>query len=570
MKNSLIAEIFRKIAELLEVKADNPFRIRAYLRAADNIESLKADIEEYVTQGRWSEIPGIGQDLANKIKEILKDGTCQFYEELKKEVPQGVLQLMEIPEVGPKTAKLFFEKLKIKSVDDLKNAAQKGRLLTLPGVKQKTVDNILKGIELLRKGKERLDLLTATIVADAMMGGLKEYKEVQKISVAGSLRRVKESVRDIDILVVSKNPKKVSKAFTTLPQVKRVLAEGETKASILTKDDVQVDLRVLDAKSYGAALLYFTGSKNHNIKLRQLAMTHGFKINEYGVFDKKDHCLASKTEEEVYHCLGMDYIEPELREDTGEMEAALGHCLPELLLAKDIRGDLHAHTTYSDGKSTIEEMAQEASRLGYEYIALTDHSVSLKVANGLDTVRLKKKRQELDKMNRKFRNFRILFAAEVEIDSQGRIDYTDEILSQFDLVVAAIHSGFKQSKKQLTHRIVKACQNKYVHVIAHPTGKLRLTRDSYELDFNEIFKVARQTNTALEINAHPYRLDFSDVNARWAKDKGVTLALGTDAHDKSHLVYMKFGVSLARRAWLTKQDILNTLSLEALSRVLKK
>lgn len=570
MKNTIVADIFRGIAELLEIKGDNPFRIRAYVRAAENIERLKDDIEEYVQQDRLTEIAGVGQDLANKIKEIVQTGTCKHYEELKKLIPEGVMKLLEIPSVGPKTAKLFYDRLKIGSLEALEKAAKEDRLLGLPGVQQKTVDNILKGIELIKKGKERMDLLTATTISEGILSELKKIKGVQKISVAGSLRRMKDTVRDIDILVVSKNAKKVSDAFISLPQVKRVLAEGETKSSLLTKEDVQVDMRVLDSKSFGAALLYFTGSKNHNIKLRQLAIKRGLKINEYGIFDRKDHRVASETEEDIYHYLGLDYIEPELREGAGEIEAALKHQLPALLELKNIKGDFHVHTDYSDGKDSIEDLARAAMGLGYEYVCLTDHSVSLKVARGLDLARLKKKKKELDKVNRKLKNFRILFGSEVEIGSDGKIDYKDDILSQFDVVVAAIHSGFKQSQKQLTMRIVKACQNKNVHIIAHPTGKLWPTRGPYEVDFKEIFKVAQETNTALEINAHPYRLDLSDVNGRWARDSGVRLVIGTDSHSMSHLEYMKFGVGLARRAWLQKGDVLNSLKLNALLKVIKK
>ncbi|MFH0877983.1 MAG: DNA polymerase/3'-5' exonuclease PolX [Candidatus Omnitrophota bacterium] len=570
MKNALVSDIFRRIAELLEIKSENPFRIRAYLRAAEQIENLKDDIAEYSSQERLGDIPGIGTDLAQKANEILSSGTCKLYEQLKKEIPEGVLALMEVPEIGPKTARLFFEKLNINSLEALKTAAQNGRLATLPGIRQKTVENILKGIALIKKGKERMDLLTATTTAEAILGGLRTVKDVGNISVAGSLRRMKETVRDIDILVASKKARKVTDVFVHLPEVRRVLAEGQTKSSVLTKSDAQVDLRVLEPGEFGAALLYFTGSKNHNIKLRQLAIKRGLKINEYGIFDKKGRCLASRTEEEMYRVLGMDCIEPELREDNGEIEAALNHQLPRLIELKDIKGDLHAHTNYSDGSNTIQEMAHAAVSLGYEYIALTDHSQSLKVAHGLDLARLKKKRKELDRVNKRLKNIRVLFGTEVEIAADGGMDYTDEILRQFDIVVAAIHSGFKQTKKQLTHRLVSACRNKHVHIVAHPTGILRPTRDSYELDFKEIFKAARDTNTALEINAHPYRLDLSDVHSRWAHDQGVRLAIGTDAHDQSHLNYMRFGVGLARRAWLTKKGVLNTLSLKALLKALKK
>ncbi len=570
MKNSYIADIFRGIAELLEIKGDNPFRIRAYLRAAENIDALKYDIEEYASSNRLEDLPGVGKDLALKIDEIIGSGKCRHYEDLKKLVPEGVVRMLEIPSVGPKTAKLFFDSLKIRSVDELKEAALSGSLLGLPGIKQKTVYNILKGIELFKKGKERMDLLTATSVSGSFIDELKNIKEVSKILAAGSLRRMKETVKDIDILVASKNPKKVSDAFIALPQVKRVLARGETKSSVLTNDDIQVDLRVLRPGSFGAALLYFTGSKNHNIRLRKQAIKLRLKINEYGVFDKNDRRLSSNTEKEMYKALGLDYIEPQMREDSGEIEAALEHRLPRLLNLKDIRGDFHVHTDHSDGRGTIEEMAAEAVRLGYDYVCLADHSGSLKVARGLDRERLQGKKRELDKARAKLKNIKILFGSEVEIDSNGDLDYKDKDLSQFDIVIAAIHSGFKQTKGQLTKRIVKACKNKYVHIIAHPTGRLWPTREPYEIDLKEIFKVARETNTALEINAQPYRLDLCDASARLAKESGVRLAISTDSHDVRSMSYMKFGIGLAKRAWLESRDVLNSLKTDALLKAIKK
>ncbi len=570
MKNLQIAEVFRSIAELLEIKGDNPFRIRAYLRAAENIENLKSDVESYALDGRLNEIAGIGSDLAKKIQEIISTGSCSEYEKLKKLVPGGVVEMLGIPSVGPKSAKLFFEKLSIKSVAQLEKAAKNGSLLKLEGVKQKSVDNILKGIALLKKGKEKIDLLSASAICDSVLAGLKKVANADEISIAGSFRRGKEAVRDIDVLVSSKSPKIVSDKFTHLDIVKRVIAEGKTKSVILTKNDVQVDLRVVKPNEYGAALVYFTGSKNHNIRLRSLAIKKGLKINEYGVFDKNDRCLASKTEEEVYKSLGLGFIPPELREDAGEIEAALENKLPLLVDLDDIRGDFHAHSNYSDGEDTIETMARSAKEIGYEYLCLTDHSLSLRVANGLDKNRLKEKRVEIDRINTKMRNFRILFGSEVEIDSDGNIDYDNDVLSGFDVVIGAIHSGFKQPKKQLTKRIVKACMNKYVHIIAHPTGRLWPTRESYDIDFEEVFKVASQTNTALEINAHPYRLDLPDIHVRKAKEYGVKFAVNTDSHASAHLNYMIFGVRLARRAWLEKKDVLNSLSLKKMLEAIKK
>jgi len=568
--NARVAEVLRSIAELLEIKGDNPFRIRAYGRAADRITVLQEDIASYAGQGRLEELEGIGKDLAAKIDEIIATGTCRHYEELKRAIPRGVVDMLAVPGIGPKTAKLFYDKLNIRSVAALQQAARQGRLAGLPGVQEKTVANILKGIELLEKGRQRMDILTAQQVAQAVVDGLKHLKSVKEIEPAGSLRRGRETVRDIDILAASPRPAPVMEAFVGLPFVKRVLAHGATKSAVLTQDDTQVDLRVLAPAAFGAALLYFTGSKEHNIKLRQLAIRKKLRISEYGIFDKRDRCLASRTEKEIYARLGMDFIPPEMREDRGEIEAGLRHALPRLVTAKDIRGDLHAHTRYSDGSATPEEMAQAGRRLGYEYLCLTDHSVSLKVAHGLDKERLKKKRAHIDRLNRKMRGLRLLFATEAEIDADGRIDYPVEVLKTFDVVVGAVHSGFKQSKAQLTRRIVRACRNPNVHIIAHPTGRQWPARPSYEVDFKEIFKIARETNTALEINCHPMRMDLGDIPARAAKEAGVRLAIGTDAHDVTHLDYMRFGVGLARRAWLEKQDLLNTCPLQKLLKAIKK
>lgn len=568
--NALVAEFFVKIAELLEIKGDNPFRIRAYLRAAEIMKNLKEDMVDYIQRDRLEDIAGIGHDLAEKIKEIFSTGQCHFYDTLKKDVPEGVLEMLEIPSVGPKTARLFYEKLKIKSISDLKKAAAGGRLFSLPGIKEKTVENIIKGIDLIQKAQESMDLLTAEKTAQQVISALKKDGDLKNLVVAGSFRRMKEVVRDIDILVVSDKPKKIMDSFVHLPFLKRVLAHGGLKSAVLTQDNAQVDLRVFKPESFGAALLYFTGSKNHNIRLRQLAIKKGLKINEYGLFDKKEHCLASKQEKDIYKALGLVFIPPELREDAGEIEAALKGVLPRLIDLKDIRGDFHVHTNYSDGVETVEDMVEAARRLKYDYVCLSDHSVSLKIAGGLDKAALKKKKRQIDQLNSKLKGFRVLFGSEVEINADGSIDYDDGILADFDIVIAAIHTGFKQSKKQLTKRILKACENKHVHMIAHPTGRLWPARGPYELDFKEIFKIARDTNTALEINAHPYRLDLNDQNARLAKENGVKLAINTDSHNREHLSYMKFGVGIARRAWLEKKDILNTLSLKELLKTIKK
>jgi len=569
MRNQEIAEIFRDIANILEIKGENPFRIRAYERAAQNIEGLSEDIENFIEQDRLKEIPGIGQDLSKRIKEFAATGKIKLYEEMKRSIPEGVLALLDIPGVGPKTAKLLYEKLKIKSLKGMEKAIAQNKLRGIFGIKQKSIENISKGIEILKKGRERLTLPQAAIIADGFTGKLKKLSAVKKISAAGSLRRQKETVRDIDILVISDNPKKVMDAFTKMPQVKDIIAYGSTKSSLRTRDRVQVDCRVVPERSFGAALLYFTGSKNFNIKLRQMAQKRGLKINEYGIF-RKERFIAGKTEEEIFKALGLAYIEPELRENNGEIESARQARLPHLIELKDIRGDLHAHSLWSDGNNSIQEMAQAAGDLGYSYIAITDHSQSLKVAGGLNLADLKKKRREIEQLNKRLKNFRVLYAAEVDIDSLGRLDYPDKVLKEFEVVVGAIHSGFKQSREQLTRRLLKACQNKYVHIIAHPTGRLWGTREAYDLDLEAVFKVACETNTALEINAFSQRLDLNSQHCRRAKEMGVRLAIGTDAHLKEHLSAMRFGIAVARRGWLSKEDVINTLPVEKLLNSIRK
>jgi len=569
MENLKAAQIFKDIANILQIKGDNPFKIRAYQRAAQNIEGLTEDLEAFIKDDRLTDIPGIGKDISDKIKEFQETGKIKMFEDLKKSMPEGLLDLLNIPSVGPKTAKLLYEKIKIKSIPDLERAIKKGKLEGIFGIKEKTVENILKGIELLKKGRERMPLSTAMRVADEFAVSLKKLPEVKNISTAGSLRRQKETVRDIDILVISRQPEKIMNAFTSLPAVKEVLAKGETKSSVRTEDDIQVDCRVVEEKSFGAALIYFTGSKNFNIKIRQLAIKNGLKVNEYGVF-KDERFVCGKTEEEVFKIIGMPYIEPELREDNGEIESALKSKLPKLIELKDIKGDLHAHSQWSDGSNTIAEMAEGAKKLGYSYIGITDHSQSLKIAGGLKPKDLKKKKLEIDAINKKINNFRILYGTEVDIDSDGKIDYKDEILKEFDLVVAAIHAGFKQPKEQLTKRIAKACQNKYVHIIAHPTGRLWGTRDAYDLNFDEVLKVAKETNTHLEINAFPLRSDLNDLNCRRAKEMGVRLAIGTDAHEIEQLRAMKFGIAVARRGWLSSEDVINTLSVAELLKTIRK
>ncbi len=570
MKNQLVSRIFRDIARLLEIKGENIFRIRAYDRAAQAVENLGGDIEQAVSRNTLTDIPGIGKDLAEKIREIVATGSLQFYEDLKKTLPAGTLELLAIPSVGPKTAQMLAKELRIRSIGDLEKAIADHKLDKLSGIKEKTIENISKGISLVKRGQERLPLARAQAVAEEFVRELQQLPQVEKIVCAGSLRRQKETVRDIDILVMAKDAQPVMDAFTSSPLAQATQAWGSTKSSVRTADGVQVDCRVVDKGSFGAALLYFTGSKEFNVRLRMLAQKTRHKINEYGVFDRNEKRICGRTEEEIFKFLKMQYVPPEMREDTGEIEAALKRALPRLVEQKDIQGDLHVHSNWSDGSNTIAEMAQAARASGYSYIAVTDHSPSLKVAHGLSAVDLRKKRREIDSLNEKMKPFRILFGTEADIDADGNIDYPDSVLKEFDIVIAAIHTGMKQPAEQITRRIIRACENPHVHIIAHPTGRLRGVRDAYDLDLDAVFNKAKQTNTAFEINSYPDRMDLNDVNCRRAKEAGVKICINTDSHSIDQLVYIRFGLAMARRGWLTPQNILNTNNEDALAKALSR
>ena len=570
MKNQEIARIFNDIADLLEIKGENPFRIRAYRRAALNIEGLTKDVAE-TSKGELIKIPGIGQDLAGKIEEYVKTGRLQFYEDLKKEVPEGLSLLLSVPSLGPKTAKLFFEKLKIKNLEDLERFAREHKLSGLPGIKEKTEENILKGIEMLKRGMERQPLGKVLPVANDILKHLKSKAPVEKLSIAGSIRRWKDTIKDIDVLATSQDPKAVMNAFVHLPHVKDVLMHGPTKSSVIIHEGLQVDLRVVEEDCFGAALAYFTGSKAHNIRLREMAVKSGLKINEYGIFREKDEKkLGGEKEEDIYRILGLPYIPPELREDSGEIEAAIEGRLPKLVELRDIKGDLHVHSKWSDGSHDFEELIDEAKKRGYEYVAITDHSKGLAIARGLSAERLMEEKKEIDAINKRLKGFRLIAGTEVDIRSSGEIDFPDEILKKMDIVVASIHSGFRQNREQLTKRLVSAMRNPYVSIIAHPTGRLIGERDPYDVDMNEVLKVAKETGTAIEINAYPLRLDLNDVHAKMAKEMGIPIVISTDTHIISQFDYMGYGVSIARRGWLEKKDILNTLSYSSLIKALRK
>ncbi len=569
MKNQQIAEIFNEIAELLEMKGENVFRIRAYRRAAQNLDGLARDVST-LTEEELVAVPGVGKDLAGKVAEFVKTGKIAKFEELKKDIPIGVLELLKIPGLGPKKAKQFHEKLKVKSVDELERAIASGKLAGLPGIQEKTIENIRKGIQLVKRGSERRPLGRVLPLAESIVAKLKEGAAVDRIEVAGSIRRRKETVGDIDILVTSEKAPEVMDLFVRLPMVDRVVAKGETKSSIITEEGVQVDLRVVAEDSFGAALQYFTGSKEHNIRLREMAVKAGLKLNEYGVFRERDEKrIGGRTEEEMYKALKLPYIPPELREDTGEIAAAREGRLPELVSIDDIRGDLHVHTKWSDGSHDLDTIVDAARKRGYAYVAVTDHTKGLGVAHGLDEKRLAEQGKLIDAARSGLKGFRILKGTEIDIRSDGRLDLPDEALAGLDIVVASIHSGFSQPREQITRRLLAAVRHPFVSVIAHPTGRLIGEREAYDVDMEAVLREAAKYGVAMEVNAYPLRLDLNDSHVRMAKDLGVPLVISTDTHVTSQFDFMAYGVSVARRGWAEKKDVLNTLTGEQLMKRLQ-
>ena len=551
MNNREIAEIFHSIADILEIKTENPFRIRAYRKAAQVIEELSQSIKDIYTNGRLPNIPGIGEGIARKISELIQTGKLAEYETIKKSVPSGLLDMLNISSVGPKTVALIYKELSITTVEGLEKAAKGHKLAKFPGMGEKKEENIIRGIKILRETKKRIPIYEAELIAEDIISLLKKVPAVDKISIAGSLRRRRETIGDIDILVASDKPHQVMNAFTTLPQVKQILAKGSTRSSVRIEGGRQVDIRVVETDSFGAALHYFTGSKAHNIRIRELGIKKGLKINEYGVFKRakslEDKKIAGREEIDVFKSIGMPYICPEIREDRGEIEAGLSGTLPKLIEIDNLRGDLHIHSNWSDGGNSIEEMAEALIERGYQYIAICDHSKSLKVAGGLNEGELIERQKEIDELNNKYKNFQILSGIELEIHINGELDFSDDVLETLDVVIGAIHVGFSQDERVNTARIIKAMENRNVDIIAHPTGRLLGKREAYKIDIPAIIKAAADTGTALEINAFPERLDLPDIYLQEAKKRGAKFAINTDAHSISQLDFAKFGIGVARR-----------------------
>src|SRR3989338_8520211 len=567
MKQHDIAAIFSQMGDLLEFRGDNPFRIRAYRRAAQNLERYGGDLERLAAAGRLQELSGIGPDLANKIDEYLKTGAVAAFTRLTRAIPKGVFELLEVPGVGPKTAKLLTEQLHIASLRQLEAAAKAHRLSRLPGFQAKKEENILKGIEIVRKGRSRMHLGVALPLANELLAFLQNIPGVRRVSTAGSLRRMKETIGDLDLLVASTRPSSVMAAFTQAPFCARVLAAGKTKSSIVTPDGVQVDLRVVAPDSFGAALQYFTGSKEHNVRLRELASRQGLKINEYGVFrTRTNKRLGGREEVEIYRAVGLPWIPPELREDAWEIEAAKSGRLPTLVEADDLRGDFHIHTTWSDGSDSLEAMAKGGAARGYQYLAICDHSQSLNVAHGMSVARLRQQMKKIQALNERLpASFRLLMGAEVDILKDGVMDYPHEVLAGLDFVIGSVHSGFTQPEAVMTRRIIRAMETPCLTLLAHRPGRLRGQRDSYAVNLEAVLNAAKATGTAVEINAYPRRLDLCDTAARRAQTLGVMLAISTDSHSLDQLDQMTFGLGVARRAWMEPRHLLNCLSLPQLS-----
>ncbi len=565
MRNQELSKIFFEIADYLDIEGV-AFKPYAYRKAALSLDSLKDDVEEiYINKGikGLKEISGIGEGIARGIEEYLKNGKIKHFEELKKRLPLKVDELLRVESIGPKKIKTLYQKLGIKDLKGLERAAKAHKISPLFGFGTVTEKNILKGLEFLKQSKGRFLLGEIMPTVKDVIARLRKQKEIKEISVAGSVRRQKETIGDIDILVASINSKKTANFFVAMPEVRKIWAKGSTKCSVRFKQGFDIDIRMVEQKSFGSALQYFTGSKEHNIATRKIAISKGLKLSEYGVFKGKKQ-IAGRTEEDVYRAIGLSYIAPEMREDEGETKAALEGKLPKLVELKDIKGDLHCHTDWDGGENSIEEMSKKAIGLGYEYIGIADHA-KLPIEHGLDEKQLLEQNIEIKKINEKFNGrFKILHGCEVNILEDGSVDIKDEVLEKLDYVIAGAHSFFKMTREEMTKRMIKVMENPNVDIISHPTGRLIGRRDEFQMDFDKILEVAKKTGTILEINASPFRLDLNGFYIRRAKSGGVKMIINTDSHQKNQIELMEYGIGQARRGWAESKDIINTLPVEKL------
>ncbi|MEE8350262.1 MAG: DNA polymerase/3'-5' exonuclease PolX [Acidobacteriota bacterium] len=574
MENKDLAQFFTEIADILEIQESNPFRIRSFRRTAQIIRDLSFNGAEAVAKDsqELKSISGIGDGAIKKIQEIVETGKCQEHEDLKKQIPKSLLSLTQIQNLGPKKVRLFWKTLNITSVEELEQAARDKQLRSLPGMGEKSEAKVLKAIHNYRQLQGRFRLDDGIEISQVLMDYLKSQVKIDRITAAGSVRRRRETIGDIDILVTCDAPGDVIDAFIHHPDVQEVLAKGETKASVILRRGLQADLRVLEDQSFGAALQYFTGSKAHNVALRERAKRMGYKISEYGVFaiDDEKEPVAGSNEEDIYRLLNLSYIPPELRENRGEITRAETAQLPDLIQLKDIRGDLHMHTKATDGRNSIGEMASAAQKAGYAYVAITDHSKALAMTGGLDEKALARQVKEIDRVSSTLRDITVLKGIEVDILDDGRLDLSDEALAELDVVIASIHSRFNLSRKEMTLRICRALENPYVNILAHPTGRLLTKREPYLVDLEQVIKTARDNRVCLEINAHPSRLDLSDIHCLMARDNGVLISINSDSHNDTMLSNMQYGIFTARRGWLEAKNVINTYPLKNLKKVLEK
>ncbi len=567
--NSDVADIFSEIADLLEIKSSNPFRVRAYRNAARTVGALSQSVEDLVARDEdLTRLPGIGKDLAEKIREIVKTGKLKLLEELKAELPPGLSDLMKIGGLGPKRILILHQKLGISDVNELRKAVSEKKIRELRGFGEKTEQMITEEIERMKGAEKKIKISVAEEIANSLLNYLKKSEGVRDLIVAGSYRRRKETVGDLDILAATAKDSDIMDRFVEYEDTEKVLSKGATRSTILLRTGVHVDLRVVQGVSYGAALHYFTGSKAHNIAVRTLGVKKKLKINEYGVF-RGNRRIAGRTEEEVYSHVGLPFIEPELREDMGEIEAAMRGQLPKLVMIKDIRGDLHVHTKLTDGRNTLEEMADAAKKKGYHYLGITEHSRHVTVARGLKPEAVAKMIKEIDGFNKKS-GVLILKSIELDILDDGSLDLPDDILKELDLTVCSVHYKFNLPREEQTERIIRAMDNPYFNILAHPTGRLINERKPYEVDMERVMKAAKERGCFMELNAHPDRLDLLDTDCKMAKDMGLKVAISTDAHSISDLDFMRFGIGQARRGWLEADDVLNTRNWEEIKKLLKR
>ncbi len=564
--NGPVVSILNEIADILEITGSDRFRPIAYRRAARTIEALPKPIRDYISDGTISELPGVGEAISQKIREFVDTGKLDYLEKLRKGIPPGLLELLNLQEVGPKTVGRLYIELKITSLDELQRACEEHRVSRLKGFGEKTEERILQSIQFYRGSSRRFMLSAGDEVASSMTAYLETL--ASRIAAAGSLRRRKETIGDLDIIVASSDPSAVMERFVSHPEVSIVYSKGETKSSVMLKSGLQVDLRVVEERSYGAALLYFTGSKDHNVELRNLAIARGMRLNEYALSRRdNDEPVAGSSEEEVYSALGLEYIPPELREARGEIDAAAAGKLPKLVTEADIRGDLHCHTNWTDGSSPIEAMIDAAEKKGYLYIGISDHSKSSKIAKGLSEEMMERQLKRVEKINSSGKySIRVLCGSEVDILPDGRLDYDDGLLSRLDFVIGSVHSRFNMDKEEMTDRLLTAMSNDYLTILGHPTGKQIGYREAYGFSTERIFGTAKERKILLEVNGSPDRLDLNDEMIIEARKYGCSFVLGTDSHHFTSLSNMKYAVSMARRGWLAAADVSNTLDLRPLLR----